>query len=459
MPRKVRLEGLRLEVPRHPDPNIPREYELISPLWGGGERPNRRDSVTGIRPSSIKGQLRFWWRAVRGWRAGGSLKKLLELEEKIWGGVTKVKQSSRVRIEVELIEPNELEKIKHLSAHEVPRYAAFPLFQGEDEDREKALSEEGIRFRLNIWLDPLDDEEISLKDEVEAALWAWETFGGIGARTRRGFGAVALSGAGEPASAQEIKNKLRGFGALDSKDWPKGVPHLTESSPIAVLDKSWQEVIELYQRFRQYRPEIKKVIHKSDGRKVIIPGRSKWPEPPLIRWAYFPSREKKPEVLVAPRALFGLPVPFPFLKSKGKRVALTGARKDEREDAGIDRLASPLILRPLNKQAVRSESGGKSRPTEGRSEARAARTLVAVLEGERIPPGGVHLHPQPQAGELKASGIRVELDAETAQKLVESGLRVLEVGGRVYSDPVRAFWECLQDDACVGLLNKVDLGR
>ena len=28
--------------------------------------------------------------------------------------------------------------------------------------------------------------------EIEAALWAWETFGGLGARTRRGFGALHL---------------------------------------------------------------------------------------------------------------------------------------------------------------------------------------------------------------------------------------------------------------------------
>ena len=31
------------------------------------------------------------------------------------------------------------------------------------------------------------------KEAVEAALWAWETFGGIGGRTRRGFGALMLT--------------------------------------------------------------------------------------------------------------------------------------------------------------------------------------------------------------------------------------------------------------------------
>ncbi len=437
MPRKVRLEDLRLEVPRHPDPNITKEYELISPLWGGGERPNRRDSVTGIRPSSIKGQLRFWWRAVRGWQAGGSLKRLLELEEKIWGGVTKVKQSSRVRIEVELIEPNEPEKIEHLSAREVPRYVAFPLFQGEGEDRgedrEKALSKKGIRFRLKAWLDPLEDEGLSLdilQKEVKAALWAWETFGGIGARTRRGFGAVALSGAGEPASAQEIKNKLRDFGALDSKDWPEDVPHLTASSPIAVLDKPWQEVVELYQRFRQYRPEAKRL---RNGK--AIPGPNKWPEPALIRWAYEPHRRSEPPVQVAPRAQFGLPVPFFFLQEKkklgkGGKLRLTG--KEE------DRLASPLIIRPL----------------------RGSRTLVAVLEGPRTPPGGVRLDPEPKATTLKR-GVKVVLNDETARKLVESGLRVLEVGGRLHLDPVLTFWECIQDVECVRLLQpeEGELGR
>ncbi len=429
MPRKVRLEGLRLEVPRHPDPDITKEYELISPLWGGGERPNRRDSVMGIRPSSIKGQLRFWWRAVRGWRAGGNLKKLLELEEKIWGGVTKVKQGSRVRIEVELIKPNSYKDFEHLSASSpgVPGYVVFPLVQGrreEKEDQEKALSKEGIRFRLRIWLDPLNDKEITLKEEVEAALWAWETFGGIGARTRRGFGAVALLNADAPVSEDLIKGNLK---EKEKGVWPEDVPHLTASSPIAVLDKPWQEVVELYQRFRQYRPGAKRL---RNGK--AIPGPNKWPEPALIRWAYEPHRRSEPPVQVAPRAQFGLPVPFFFLQEKkklgkGGKLRLTG--KEE------DRLASPLVIRPL----------------------RGSRTLVAVLEGPRTPPGGVRLDPEPRARALMKE-IRVEMNDKTAQKLVESGLRVLEVGGRVYSDPVRAFWECLQDDACVGLLNEVDLG-
>ncbi len=61
-----------------------REYQLITPLFGGGVTPGEIDPVTAIRGTEIRGQLRFWWRACR----AGQYKDLQEMkkaEDTIWG--------------------------------------------------------------------------------------------------------------------------------------------------------------------------------------------------------------------------------------------------------------------------------------------------------------------------------------------------------------------------------------
>lgn len=59
-----------------------RSYKLITPLFGGGVEAGVNDPITPIRASGIRGQLRFWWRAIRG---GGysSIEKMREEESKI----------------------------------------------------------------------------------------------------------------------------------------------------------------------------------------------------------------------------------------------------------------------------------------------------------------------------------------------------------------------------------------
>src|SRR5262249_52878064 len=57
---------------------------VMTPLFGGGVDAGINDPVTLIRPSSIRGHLRFWWRATRGARCN-SVKELRQREGEIWG--------------------------------------------------------------------------------------------------------------------------------------------------------------------------------------------------------------------------------------------------------------------------------------------------------------------------------------------------------------------------------------
>lgn len=38
---------------------------FVSPVFGGGAEPKKVDERSPVRASSIRGQLRFWWRATQ----------------------------------------------------------------------------------------------------------------------------------------------------------------------------------------------------------------------------------------------------------------------------------------------------------------------------------------------------------------------------------------------------------
>ncbi len=379
---------------------INHEYQLITPLFGGGEEPRQADSVTIVRPSEVKGHLRFWWRAIRGWQAEGDLSTLLKTEEGIWGGITQKQQASRVSIEVETLDPGvekypftkqEGKRFPKNHPEIAPGYVAFPLRQTQEDPRNHPVRV-GISFKLRLRF------PTSLEEEITAALWAWETFGGIGGRTRRGFGAFQRSKA-DPISKTTIRENLERYSRREG--WPENVPHLTPDSVIYLHPKRWQETVQCYERFRQWRT-------RDDRRN---PGRSRWPEPDAIRrltGKWDPRHAPKQENLIDkfPRGQFGLPIIFHF---KDKQDPPDSTLKGE----SLERHASPLAFRPL----------GKDGPT-----------LVYVLEGNRRLPEP-HLL---EVGKKRYPRVEVELEPDEAQAIEP----LARVGG--LADPVLAFVEWLK---------------
>ena len=230
-------------------------------------------------------------------------------------------------------------------------YVTFPLrLSGDDLRAGKpyAVLKENVEFELEL------DYPGSLEKEVEAALWAWQTFGGVGARTRRGMGAIEcthIDGVPQKPVARSnfdeyIRSNLNSW--IQEGDFPVGVPYL---SPTAVFKLTGNQrnqteidalrnIIGQYKDFRQHRP--------GRGRH---PGRSHWPEPDLIKNCFPGKTFRHPAAHTvqgkAPRAVFGLPIIIHF---KG----YTDGRGQDPEETTIqgtgkiDRMASPLILRPVH---------------------------------------------------------------------------------------------------------------
>jgi CRISPR-associated protein Cmr1 len=354
-----------------------RSYELITPLFGGGVEPNTPDPVTTIRATEIRGHLRFWWRATR----GGQFKTIEELkakEDEIWGST---ETPSAVSIEVSFSEKNSKGKelIVRNNYGEVisagaPQskygYVAFPLFDALG----KTLQEE-ISFQLKFVYPEY------LKEDIELVLWAWESFGGIGARTRRGFGAIVCTNKDKLKTINEFLSYTRlklqslvrpneiAFSLLSSNE--KEYVFITEINENTKVLKQlalnvWQQLFTYLKDFRQYR----------NGR-----GRSYWPEADAIRnitgnMANYTDYQDKlhdhtrPTVAlnglpleVFPRASFGLPLIYQFKDNKKglrrdekkyreNKKSWTPPRDPDPENISIkgkdfNRWSSPLILRPI----------------------------------------------------------------------------------------------------------------
>jgi CRISPR-associated protein Cmr1 len=383
-----------------------RSYELITPLFGGGVEPGMADPVTVIRGPEIRGQLRFWWRACRGGRFNGDLTAMKEAEDKLWGAASAEKKSMPSQVEI-LASTEQSGEDEHpfevvagsmdgrkgkpkLKVNKIvaPAYVAFPLQPSEKEIRAGGIGmrTKTVRTKVRFTLKIAYPEK--QRKEAEATLWAWETFGGVGARTRRGFGALKLLSVDgmpvAPPEASEVEAKVReGLQKhVLSGTWPAGVPHLCWNPRMKVTSRcsdpkaAWEYLVKCLRDFRQSR---------YPGASPGQPGRSRWPEPDEIRRLTGRRCARHASQLSTvrkfPRAAFGLPIVFHFKDKEAGDPDNTTLRGRDYE-----RLASPLILRPLvcyNGQAV---------------------GLALILEGTGITqlPGGLILKDAPNDPAVEA---------------------------------------------------------
>lgn len=404
------------EESRRADPDVivmKREYRLLTPLYGGGVQPGVVDQKTPIHGTGVRGQLRFWWRATRGGRFNGDMAAMRLAEDQLWGST---QRGSLVTIAVTRCSSGQ--ELRARDTHGQPvdvgavgspySYVAFPLRESHGKVYE------GITFDLELTL-PAGDKAIT--EDVQAALWAWETFGGVGARTRRGFGALhcrrvtpCLGSATfntadwrweyDCASAEaRLREDVEHF-VLDGH-FHTDVPRLSRTlerykltNPHSNALKVWEHLFGELQNFRQNRPKKRY-------------GRSNWPEPDVIRDytnqrldgldhdqpVYDPIIEK------FPRADFGLPILFGFHPDhKPDEDDELNPDRDPRDTTlqgtDHDRLASPLILRPL--ACANGRYVG----------------LALILEARRVPPGGLVLK-----GTALTKTVQSTLDDKEARRI------------------------------------------
>jgi len=333
---------------------------VVTPMFGGGPRPGENDPVTLVRGASVRGHLRFWWRATRG-AAYRDAKALYEREGAIWGTT---KTPSRVTVQVKVLD--EGRRVPVSRGHPCA-YVLFPFLQQEMRGTQGHV---GVVFDLTL------EYKEGLREDVMAALWAWVNFGGIGARTRLGCGALFCEALSAPAAAvpQDVRDwyaSSQGEYGWEPPAEPAAWPTLPPPDWLVVgsgggrePERAWAEVVRVLQEFRQGGAPDRR--GRRQGRSVGSSGRRPlWPEGRALRAGRLGGRPKsgRAEDLPPgfPRAELGLPI-----------VLRGGERPKTLEPGGgRKRMASPVILKPL------VLSSGKALPI-------ALRLRTESLDGVRL---------------------------------------------------------------------------
>jgi CRISPR-associated protein Cmr1 len=169
--------------------------ELITPLFMSGADGNTPE----FRAPSIKGALRYWWRAMNGHLSFEDMKKE---EGNIFGDT-----SQRSKIIIQSIEEVRI-------THNITKEAKVPHKPFKND----AISK-GFQFKIKL---ALVESKIFTKAQLESLVFLTFTLGGLGNRSRRGFGSVKIEGY-EQGSIDTIFNHLQNINPHFTKITEGGV--------------------------------------------------------------------------------------------------------------------------------------------------------------------------------------------------------------------------------------------
>ncbi len=340
--------GKPLNIDSQPN-KIRRVYsiDVITPIFGGGVESSENDLVTLIRPSSIRGNLRSFWRMTRGAAKCISVAELRQSEGEIWG---KTDNPSQVIVEVTIKSQGITYPCAHIPEgknfakfkENHPGYALFPFQGNKKEGTAIAECTSKVSFELKLIY------PANLSADVDAAVWAWTNFGGAGARARRGCGALYCHELSPPDASRIgswYKDCLQNFGVVlpQTRQWPILPDALLVKSSNSAM-QAWNDVVSLMQTFRQGQN-----TGRNPGTAPNRPGRSRWPEPETIRKETSqrePKHSRMPGIPndAFPRAELGLPIVFHFKDHNDPKDTELYPIVNGQE---MTRMASPIILRPI----------------------------------------------------------------------------------------------------------------
>lgn len=339
--------------------------EVVTPILGGAVQTRTLDDLDIIRAPTVRGHLRFWWRALN----AANYEKpedLYHRESQIWGGAAgDAGERSLVELRIEVACAADSDN-SDIDLQQTP--GAYALWPARAEKKQGQVTrpavprrKPGTRFRLTLVV-PAD-----LDVEIRNVVRAWLLFGGYGSRTRRGLGSFKVledEGALLPAQpTREAFAEVFGVDVFASAQMPVcDVPRLAGAAlyvgkPDKDALRAWTAALDWLREFRQGigKPGDKPGdrAREPGPRYGERPSVSNWPEADKIRHlkgktqAHPPRHNPSP---AWPRAGFGLPIIGQF-----QTRARDGGHYDEpgrfelrwRGDREHNRLASPLIVKAL----------------------------------------------------------------------------------------------------------------
>ena len=190
-------------------------FEIITPCFAGGAKP---DEEAEIRAASIRGQLRWWFRVLGGFRSLASCKKTLREQEDFIFGATAGDDGHAGKLMVRVnnvVTSNKVVNDESMQAHTGSPlgYLLFSLRpdkKGKPDERKrdravidaKPNQSQPPSFNLHLQI----REALSIDADIRALVTVFGHLGSLGYRSRRAMGALRLVHA--PLSLSEALAKF-----------------------------------------------------------------------------------------------------------------------------------------------------------------------------------------------------------------------------------------------------------
>ena len=172
-------------------------YRIVTPMFIG----DAEQKAVDVRPPSFKGALRFWWRALQWGKIrkdyqtdAEALRELHKQEGRLFGMAAndKNKKAGQSLFMLEIrAQPIKTDKLitGWPTGAFGSGYMGYGLTGTKDTPHRGGLPENQL-FELNLWFKPeaTDAEIQSIRESLEI----FGLLGGLGSRSRRGFGSIAL---------------------------------------------------------------------------------------------------------------------------------------------------------------------------------------------------------------------------------------------------------------------------
>ena len=217
-------------------------FTVITPMIGGDAEQWKLNKEAPVRTQSVKGMLRFWWRALQ---ESCNAEELLKREQRIWGGgQISDGRCSPIRIWIDQPGAGSV----RWENPERPAYVYFPIVQSfkKPEDYKGVVAAAGFSFVLHASYPLNTSDNINYEKELHDTLLMWMLFGGVGARTRRGCGSLFCKELCDEYKIKNIKDILKkadifafpsaweGFGLALTEAMSVGLPAIGYKSAAAV---------------------------------------------------------------------------------------------------------------------------------------------------------------------------------------------------------------------------------
>ncbi|WP_349618208.1 type III-B CRISPR module RAMP protein Cmr1 [Azotobacter salinestris] len=320
---------------------ITAEYKITTPMFLGGAFPTESIDSQQFRNASLKGALRFWWRALNWGRvlkaSGGdeaaALKVLHAREGELFGKASDGKDSvqSRVQLRSELRGSSQVGRGQTL--HGLNYLLGMGLFSHKAKEPlfikgtlRPYLS--GGTLTLKARLKPQTSQEDI--DSIKETLITTGLFGAVGSRARKGFGSLAIQWieqSGQRRTFNDLQSILNCISMEFSASADAPLSAFTRASRIDVSASGTSALhllIQVGQEMQAYR----------DG---TVPNRDKENNFPEDRVRAKTAAEGKKISSLPQRAAFGLPHNYHWI---GSPLELELSPKE----SSRNRRASPLLI-------------------------------------------------------------------------------------------------------------------